>query len=415
MESTGTSDADSTKWVAQSKALLEAITESARLCAEARQQAEAACSAIRADQASATESSRVALEAREGAERASQEAHASGERASTAASAAEAGRASIEVHREAAALAAASASESRDAALESKTLAKSANEGTEAELQKAALASTASGEAGLAAGKSRLEADSARDEALVLLDDVKKSNKAVGGLLASIEKSRADADGSVMAAAAAASTAAEESKRAAEAHNLSTTAGLAGAFNERAVGAAGRERFWAVTLVIALVAALVIGLARYSDLASMVNSKPETGILVIHFLLSLFGVAAPVWLAWMSTRMIARNFAIREDYAYKAAIAKAYVGFREQARGLDPILEQRLFAAAITQLDANPVRFIDSAHPGSPLQDLLQQPFMQEALRQEAAKQQLLDWLKTRFKFKLPNPPEAPSIGTAKP
>jgi len=99
----------------------------------------------------------------------------------------------------------------------------------------------------------------------------------------------------------------------------------------------------------------------------------------------------------MATRMIMRNFSLSADYSYKAALAKAYVGFRDEAKSLDPIFRERLFAAAITQLDANPVRLIDAAHPGSPLQDLLQQPFMQQAMLDPAVKIGLLNWLKARF------------------
>jgi hypothetical protein len=61
------------------------------------------------------------------------------------------------------------------------------------------------------------------------------------------------------------------------------------------------------------------------------------------------------------------------------------------------IFEQRLFAAAITQLDANPVRFLNSEHPGSPLQDLLQQPFMRDIMKDDSFKQHLVDWFKQKF------------------
>ena len=124
-------------------------------------------------------------------------------------------------------------------------------------------------------------------------------------------------------------------------------------------------------------------------------------MIVSSVLVGVFGLAAPVWLAWMSTRMISSNFAVTEDYAYKASLAQSYVGFRDEAKGLDPLLEQRLFAAAITQLDANPVRFINSEHPGSPLQDLLQQPFMNKLMEDDSLKQKLIDWLKDRFGAKL--------------
>lgn len=230
----------------------------------------------------------------------------------------------------------------------------------------------------------------------------RKTSDGLAEALVAAGKQRDGAEAARVAAEGSSATAAVEAKRAAEAHNLSTTAGLAGAFNLKAQSTKSREWFWGVALVLSLVAVAWIGGTRYSDLKALLQSKPETWTIAAQFLLTIFGVGAPVWLAWMSTRMISKNFALTEDYAYKASLAQAYVGFRQEARGLDPLLEQRLFAAAITQLDANPVRFLDAAHPGSPLQDLLQQPFMRDVLMQDPnLKARLVEWLKSRFNAKL--------------
>ena len=65
------------------------------------------------------------------------------------------------------------------------------------------------------------------------------------------------------------------------------------------------------------------------------------------------------------------------------------------------------FAAAITQLDANPVRLLDrsNSHPGSPLQDLLQQDFMQAAIKNLTFRNLFVAWLSKTFNanFPLPN------------
>lgn len=210
---------------------------------------------------------------------------------------------------------------------------------------------------------------------------------------------------SAKSAADAGNLAQAEAKRAQEAHNLSTTAGLAGAFNEKARDSANRGRLWSAILLTSLGAAATIGWWRYSSLTEFIATKPDPGPLAAEVVLALFGVGAPIWLAWVATRMVSKSFALTEDYAYKAALAKAYVGFREQAKQLgDPIFEQRLFAAAVTQLDANPVRLLDASHPGSPLQDLLQQPFIQKALDDASFKKALVEWINSRFKAKLPVP-----------
>lgn len=185
-----------------------------------------------------------------------------------------------------------------------------------------------------------------------------------------------------------------------KAHNLSTTVGLAGAFNVKANSAKAREYIWTVALIGALAVAFSIGAARYADMLIMLANKPNIETLAAFGLISIFGITPFIWIAWMATRMIGKNFALTEDYAYKAALAQAYVGFRDEAKKLDPIFEQRLFAAAVSHLDANPVRFVNADHPGSPLQDLLQQPFMKEVLQDNSFKQSLVDWLKTRFGWK---------------
>jgi hypothetical protein len=200
------------------------------------------------------------------------------------------------------------------------------------------------------------------------------------------------------------------------AHNLSTTVGLAGAFNVKAKSAKSREYIWIVTLVGALATAFMIGAARYADLTAMLDRKPAVEALVTFGLVSAFGLAPFIWLAWMATRMIGKNFALTEDYSYKAALAQAYVGFRDEAKELDPIFLQRLFAAAVTQLDANPVRFVHADHPGSPLQDLLQQPFFTELLKSDSFRQQLVEWLKRRFDWNIstvPKPESASPSATA--
>jgi len=106
-----------------------------------------------------------------------------------------------------------------------------------------------------------------------------------------------------------------------------------------------------------------------------------------------------IWGAWICTKMITKYFNLAGDYSYKAAISKGYIGFKEQTKGLDTIFQERLLAAAITQLDANPLRLIESSgQPGSPIQDLLQQPFMQDALENDNFKKSVTDWLITKFK-----------------
>lgn len=207
-------------------------------------------------------------------------------------------------------------------------------------------------------------------------------------------------------AAESAKEAERSAKEAATAHNLSTTAGLAGAFNEKGNAALNRMYYASVSLVIALVAIGFIGYLRFDKVVTIISTLVDSNsdrlleAILAQILFFLIGAAAPIWLAWMSTRMISRYFQLSEDYSYKTSLAKAYVGFKEQADGLDPIFEERLFAAAITQLDSNPLRFSEhSSHPDSPLQDLLQQPFMISTMKTNMGfKDSMSGWMNRRFK-----------------
>jgi hypothetical protein len=105
---------------------------------------------------------------------------------------------------------------------------------------------------------------------------------------------------------------------------------------------------------------------------------------------------------------------LTEDYAYKASLAKAYQSFRDQARELDPEFSARLFSSALTHLDQSPVRFLDVAVPGSPLQELLQQPFMRELMEsQPTFKQSLVAWL-TGMTSRKPKATGVPESGPEK-
>ena len=182
---------------------------------------------------------------------------------------------------------------------------------------------------------------------------------------------------------------------------MSTTIGLAGAFNQKAQASKTRENIWIGVLVVALSAAGAIAFLRYNNISEMVSQQVDVRYVVVSMLIAIFGVSAPLWLAWVATRMLSRNFAVTEDYSYKASLAKAYVGFREEAKDMDEIFQQRLFAAAITQLDASPVRLLGgSSHPASPLQDLMQQPFIQELLKDEKLHSNFVDWFKRVFQGK---------------
>jgi len=255
----------------------------------------------------------------------------------------------------------------------------------------------------------RAVAQAAVEEVNSLKQQMEIERDQVSRLGTQVEAAQTKADEAAKNAEESSAVANAEAKRAQEAHNLSTTAGLAGAFNQKAQESKKRGGLWALALGLSLVAAAGIGIFRFQSLTEFIVTKPQPLAMAAEVVLAFLGVGPLVWGAWVATRMVSKSFALTEDYAYKAALSKAYVGFREEAKHLgDPIFEQRLFAAAVTQLDANPVRLLDASHPGSPLQDLLQQPFIQQAMTEWGFKRALVEWFNARFKTKIVLPQESP-------
>ena len=254
-------------------------------------------------------------------------------------------------------------------------------------------------EAALAAKEN---AETSANEAATAKSNVDEIAKAAEAAKTSIEEYLKTAIQQLDQVTAAKEKAETEAKNAAEAHHMSTTVGLAGAFNEKARAATIKQGLWAVGLGIALLALGRLGWLRFDTIAELIKAlvaqNQPLSALGTDIMLSFLTIAAPVWFAWFSARMISRYFHLAEDYSYKAALAKAYMGFKEQAKDLDPIFQERLFAAAITQLDCNPMRFDDDSHPVSPLQDLLQQSFMHEALKNKGFKSSFLEWMNKIFK-----------------
>jgi hypothetical protein len=161
-------------------------------------------------------------------------------------------------------------------------------------------------------------------------------------------------------------------ERCEEAYRITTSAGLAGAFEYRSKSLAKVGWIWVVILVLSLAAAVLLGKDRYDGLKSLLTGEHPSALVYLNILFAVLGVAAPVWLAWLATRSIGQSFRLSEDYAFKASVSKAYEGYRKEAVSLDESFAKRLFGSALTRLDEAPSRFIVAEDHNSPLQELLQ-------------------------------------------
>lgn len=124
----------------------------------------------------------------------------------------------------------------------------------------------------------------------------------------------------------------------------------------------------------ALCVALLIGAERVASLKDVLVSDRSPTVVIVNALLAVLGVGGPVWFAWLSTKQIGTSFRLAEDYAFKASVAKAYEGYRAEAAQINPELQARLFASALTRLEESPIRLLDTQSHSSPLQEFLNNP-----------------------------------------
>lgn len=166
-----------------------------------------------------------------------------------------------------------------------------------------------------------------------------------------------------------------------EAYRITTTKGLAAAFDLRAKKLSQTMWIWVAGLLISLIAGGFIGASRFETLAkSLASNNPQWGVIWIDIVLSIVGLAAPIWFAWLATKQINQNFRLSEDYAFKASVAKAYEGYKKEAARIDEAFEARLFSSALSRLEEAPLRLVESDNHGSPWHELFSSTAFQKAM-----------------------------------
>jgi hypothetical protein len=168
-----------------------------------------------------------------------------------------------------------------------------------------------------------------------------------------------------------------------DAYRITTTKGLAAAFDQRAGRLSNTMWIWVLGLLASLIVGGVIGAFRFKALTETLHQRNiQWGAVWIEVVLSLFGFAAPLWFAWLATKQISQRFKLAEDYAFKASVAKAYEGYRKEAARIDELFEARLFSSALSRLEEAPLRLVDNEHHSSPWQEFFSSPSFQKALEQ---------------------------------
>ena len=166
-----------------------------------------------------------------------------------------------------------------------------------------------------------------------------------------------------------------------QAYRITTTKGLAAAFDQRASRLGMSMWVWVMGLLIALFIGGTLGAERVKILSvALSGSNPLWGAVWMQLVLSALSVAAPLWFAWVATKQIGQRFRLAEDYGFKASVAKAYEGYRKEAARIDSAFEARLFSSALSRLEEAPLRLVEGATHGSPWHELVASQVFRDAL-----------------------------------
>lgn len=75
--------------------------------------------------------------------------------------------------------------------------------------------------------------------------------------------------------------------------------------------------------------------------------------------------------AWFSTRRLGYLFKLREDYAYKAATAIAFEGYRDQAAKYDENMEAQVIESVLKRFEEPPLRLMADPVRSSPISEYI--------------------------------------------
>jgi len=165
------------------------------------------------------------------------------------------------------------------------------------------------------------------------------------------------------------------------AYAAATSQGLAAAFAERSQDLSRTMWIWTLSFIAALGVGAYFGTQRVHEIEALLKNPAMTNwALGINLFLAAMSVGAPIWFGWLATKQINQRFRLSEDYAFKAAVSRAYEGYRKEAARIDKDMEAKLLSSALTRLDEQPLRFVETANHGTPWHELASSDAVKTAL-----------------------------------
>lgn len=147
----------------------------------------------------------------------------------------------------------------------------------------------------------------------------------------------------------------------------SNRAGMAGSFIARKTELKHSIQLWERVFVGSLVCLILMAIFLIS---------PSLSAQHWNDLLFRLPLTAPIiWLGWFAAKQYGYNIRLSEDYAYKAASAMAFEGFkRESLSDENKDMRSELLGMAIKNFGENPIRIYDGrGNHGSPAHELFEQ------------------------------------------
>lgn len=143
-------------------------------------------------------------------------------------------------------------------------------------------------------------------------------------------------------------------------------AGMAGSFVARKVELKSSIELWKKVFVGALVCLILMAVFLISP--SLSDHRWDD-------LLYRVPLTAPIiWLAWFAAKQYGYNVRLSEDYAYKAASAMAFEGFKRETLGESADMRTKLIKTAIKNFGDNPIRIFDGkGNHASPAHEFFEQ------------------------------------------
>ena len=231
------------------------------------------------------------------------------------------------------------------------------------------------------------KANAAADQLPVDLESLRAAQTDIAAILNTVKSDQTKTAAFSLAASSADATLSAKVKEAEEivarcsaAYAASTSHGLAAAFAERSSALATSMWVWVAGLVIALGLGSLIGSSQLRNFSDQLKQPgTDTTIAAINLVLALLSVGATVWFAWVATKQVGQRFRLAEDYAFKASVSRAYEGYRREAANIDEKFVARLFSSALSRLDEQPLRLVETTTHGSPWQELASSDLIRKA------------------------------------